>query len=472
MKWFVKGGILALLCLSMAVAQVQPQDAGNGAEAGEEPLGALRQGLRIYNVAVFGNYFSNGLPNNFGPTFTSLPSDIAYGGSAAMGWLKTGSHVTATVQYSPSYSGRMRYSDLHSFGHNLNSNFSFRVSSKWSVNFNASAMITDLPRVLFGSSQAGQIAGTPATFNGLSSALVSGATTNPQLGAIISSPVANSPVAPILYGTRYLTAGSTLSVNYSRSERFQLSIGANGLRTQPLSQSTQAFGNTAILTRTMNAGAHVNVSYGLTPRLTLSGNWTGQRNFQFQQGNNLYGNTFIQTGRGSLGYLAGSRWLFTVGGGVGVLPSANRTPTNATNPRRLHYITDGSVAYKLLSQTFVATASRTVTNSYGVGATVTTNAQLGWRWNRPGSGWAFAADGGYQDLGSPVGASTNLTGWRGTASVHRTLTHHLSMVTDYSVLRTTGLFNNVNYGLTRNAARIMLVWSFGNMMGAYNDQNF
>jgi hypothetical protein len=332
-------------------------------------------------------------------------------------------------------------------------------------------MITDLQRILFGSSQASNIASTPASFNSFSSALVSGSSANPQLGSILASaPVANSPLSPVLYGTRYLSAGLSSGVTYTRSERFRISVGVNGARSQPLSQPSIAGVTKAALQRSMNLSYHLTTAYGLTPRLTLTGNWDTQQALRYQLSNAAYPGNFLHNSSASLGYLAGSNWVFTVGGGVGFVPSngaAGVSGRPTQNTGRFTYIATGSVAYKVYSHTLVATGSRFVTNSYGLGGTVSINSNLGWHWNRPGSGWRVTADAGYTNVSGQQTISNALAGWRGRAGLSRMLTRHLAVLTDYSILRSTGTLSTANYNLTRSAAQVMLTYSFSDLMGSH-----
>jgi hypothetical protein len=108
---------------------------------------------------------------------------------------------------------------------------------------------------------------------------------------------------------------------------------------------------------------------------------------------------------------------------------------------------------------------RSVTNAYGLGATASLGADLGWNWTRPGSWWGFAADGDYQTLSKRQGATSALTAWRGSISAHRVLTRRMQWSATYSLLRTEGLYSGLNYGLTRSAVQVSLMFSFADLMG-------
>jgi hypothetical protein len=434
-------------------------------------------GAHIYSVGIFGDYFSSGLPANFGTQQTAnLPSDVAYGASMSMGWMKTGSRWTGSIKYQPSYTGRARFSNIHAFEHSFYSNFTLQLRSRWTMDIAATSLLRDLQRTLFSSSQLSQVASTPATFNGLSSALLSGQFINTGLGSVLTAaPVANSPAANILYGTHFLTVGLSTHVNYNHSERFHISMGVTATRSQSLSQNSSV-GSVVAPVQPRSTGGTVNVSafYGLTPRLTLNASWNAQRSFSHLQGATTYGNSFVQNMQGSLGYLAGSKWLFSMGGGIGYLPGRvfTTTASSAQTGSGFRYLANGSIAYKLYSQTFALQGSRSVSDVYGIGGTTIVIGNLGWFLSRPGSYWGASIDGGYQSIAGTNATSTTLAGWRGMASVHRMLSRRLTVSADYTVLRNTGIYNLVNYAATRSAARLMLTYSFADQTGPTNAQNF
>jgi hypothetical protein len=458
----------------VAPAQQEPPAATNtgGAGGGEALPGLRRLGVHLYTASFFGDYYSNGLPANFSTSVGNLQSDVAYGGSLSMGWIHNGSRLTSSVSYSPSYSGRMRYSNLHSFGQHLNANFNLQLNPKWSVNFSAVGSISDLQRSISGASAAAQLAGTPATFNGLATALSSGQASNPQMSAILNAAVATSPANAILFGTRYLTAGLSTNVSYARSERLNLSMGVNASRTQTLSQNS-SLGVAApvpILPKSTVAGVHASVFYGLTPRLSLNGSWTASRNFRYRQAGVPYGSSIVHNTNLSVSYLVGMKWMFTGGGGLGYLPFNGIVVPGKTASAGILYLGTGSVAYKFFSQSLVARVSRSVTNAYGLGGATSLSGDLGWNWNRPGSGWGMTLDGGYQAVNNPrvlIAGSSTLGGWRGSAALHRTLTRRLFWSTSYTYLRSTGVYNAVNYGLVRSSVQVSLSWSFADLTGPF-----
>jgi len=466
--------LLTAQCLAIGVAHAQQQA---GVVTPQEGSAADRPpGPRIDSASFFADYYSNGLPANFNTQAAPLKSDVAYGGAVSMGWSHTGSKLTFNAEYTPSYTGRVRYSDLHAAGHNLLVYMNLQLSSKWNFNVNTTGIVADLQRTMFASSQSGAIASASSTYTGLSSALVSGQTANPQLGGILTSPVTNSPLAAVLYGNQYLTVGVFSGLTYTHSERFHFTIGGGGVRAQSLSQ-TVSTGITApipVTPRTTNLNVRVSASYGLTPRLTLTGDWNGNRLYQSHQGTAAYSNSFIQTGQGRLSYLAGTNWLFSVGAGLGILPTTNVITTTgaAQTGHGTRYLADGSIAYKFYSQTIVARVSRSVTNSYGFGAADMVMGDLGWNWRRPGSGWSVMVDAGYQDLSGTQALSTTLAAWRGTAMLTRMLGHRTAVSANYALMRSTGVYSGINYGLTRGAAQVALIWFFRDQTGSTNDSHF
>jgi hypothetical protein len=474
MRRFYIGG-LAALCLAVCPAVAQETTPQDPATTDTLQPGAHRSGAHLYSASIFGNYFSNGLPANFTSQVANLQSDIAYGGSISMGWVKTGTRFNGLVNYTPTYTGRMRYSDLHSFGHDLNMNVGYQFNPKWTWRVGASGSVRDLQRVLFSSTQAAQIASAPGTFSGLASSLTTGQFANNQLASILTAPsLVNPATGNILYGNRYLTTAVNMSVSYARSERFQITAGVTGARSQGLSTTLPAGTPQPLLQHTTTGGAQASFNYGLTQRLSLSGNWYAQRSFAYRQGDVTNPATLIHNVSGSLGYVVGARWLFTAGGGVGFVPSVLRfsaAGTGQTTPGGTRYIAHGSVVYRFFSQTLAAVGSRAVSNAYGFGGGVSVTGDLAWHWNRPGSAWGMSVDGGYQSY--EIQGASSLSGWRGMASLNRMLSRRLMCGIDYSLLRNIGSYSGVNYALTRGTARVVVTWSFSDQMGpGRNDSNF
>jgi hypothetical protein len=461
-----------LVALALAACPVRAQQgldtsAGPVAEALTE---VNRVGVHFRNISFFGNYYENGQPTGVANAAAYRPNDFVYGASAAMGWVRTVSRVNVALNYSPTYTGRMRDSNLNGFGHDLNLHVGVQLNpkSKWFLTIGVNGALRDVQQSLFSAGRAAQIASTPATFNALASAMVNNQNANIQLASVLGTPAAANPsAAALLYGYRYLTAAVNLGMTYRHSERFQISFGGTGSRSQSVSPNP-AGAAPPLAPHSTNGGVRASVAYGLTPRLNLSGNWTGQRSFQYGRPGSAYSGGIVHNTGGSLGYIAGTKWMFTVGGGMGFIPSTVRTfasGAQVNTPGGRRYLVSGSVVYRFFSHSLMASGSRSVSNAYGLGAGSVAGGDLAWHWTRPGSNWGLTANASYQSY--EVQGGLPLNGWHGMVSLNRRLTRRLSISSGYSAMRNTGAYaaTGVNYGLNRSVARVTLIYSFADQLG-------
>src|SRR5579872_5000152 len=76
------------------------------------PAPVPRGGFQIRSISGYAEYYSSSLPNNGGyqPAATNLPSDAGAGGSAVFDWTKFTDRSSFSLSYTPSYTGRVRYS--------------------------------------------------------------------------------------------------------------------------------------------------------------------------------------------------------------------------------------------------------------------------------------------------------------------------------------------------------------------------
>jgi len=418
--------------------------------AQDAALAAPRNGWRVYSVSANAVYYSNGLPESasFQPGATSLSSDLGAGGSARMGLVRTGERSNLTLSYTPSYTGRLRYSAWNSFNQSLFFNANRKLARQWSFGFSAAANLANREDMLFLPTVFSNVAALPTTFDNLATTMQTGRISDAQLAsALTGALLVETPARNVFYGQKMLTSGLQTSLSYFYSPRLSVSFSAMGSRNQNISVDRSLTSSSYLVDKTTSGGAAVGVSYSLSPRTQLGATAASSRVSSALQDN------YTTTSIGSFGRTIGRRWLVQVRGGVGYIRPVRQTTVVSTDPQPTF---GGNLVFKTFSQTFLGSYDRTVSDTYGLGATSTSSASTAWRWKRPGDSWTLDAAGTRQQLqGSGFGGTTS---WRGTAGLGRTLTTHLALLTQYTYLRNTGQVRTA-YTISQSAVRLSVIWT-------------
>jgi hypothetical protein len=433
--WSASGGLLA-------------QDSATPAS---QPLG----GLQIRTVSAYVGYYSKTLPGGgVQPGAAALPSDVSGGGSAVLEWTKNNGRSTFDFTYTPSYTGRIRYSELNAFNHALSFNVNRKLAPRWNFSFSVAGNLSSVEQSLFAPTALSNVASVPSTFDDLAAGILSSKfTNNPQLAnALTSAPLVESPLRNLLYGQRMFTSSAIASVSYSYSPRLSVIFSGGGARSQRVSDGQAVTPtNTSLLANTTSGNASVAISYSLSPLTQLGGTVTTNR------ASSAIEDVYTTTSLVSLGRTFGRRWFTQIHGGVGVSKPIRQTAfALSTKP---HPAGGGSLGFKTFSHTLLGSYDRTVSDSYGLGASTTSSATAAWQLRRPGSTWSLDSSVGWQQLGG--NALTSTSGWHASAGFGRAIGTHVSLLTQYTYLYYSGQLQKSAYSLSQSAVRISLVWNPG-----------
>ena len=410
-----------------------------------------RGGLQIRNLSAYAAYYSKSLPNSGGlqPGAADLLSDIGVGGSAQIGWNKITERSAASLLYTSSYTGRVRYSSWNAWNHTMAFNIGRNLAPRWRISTSLNGDLSTQESFLFAPSVLSNVTSVPANFDDLSAALLSSKFTSPQLAsAFTSAPAAQSPIRMLLYGSRVFSAGAQASLSYSWSPRLTVTFGGGGGRTQNVLDHGAAQ-NSYLLPDTTLGNGSFGISYSVSPLTQLSGGVTTSL-----ISSSLY-KTQITTSTVTLGRTFARRWLAQIHGGVGVTNYLRQQANTSiqTGPRPAF---GGSLGYKTLSHTFVGSYDRTVSDSYGLGSSTSSGSSASWRWGRPQSGWWLESALSWEQL---RGTAQDISGWRASAGLGRAFGNHLVMLTQYTYLDYSGAFQGVANKLSQSAVRVSIVWT-------------
>jgi len=406
--------------------------------------------LQIRSVSAYGAYYSTTLPagGGFQSSPTSLPSDLGVGGSAEIRWATSGEHSTFSLTYTPSYTGRVRYSSVNALNHALSLNATSKVAPRWSLGFSLNGNLSTIEQFLFSPTAFSNAASVSASFNDLSGAMLAGRSTNTELASALSTAtLVESPVSALLYGQRMFTSAMQTSVAYSHSPRLSVTFSGGATRSQRVADSS-VVQNLSLLPTTTSGNASVAISYSLSPQTQIGGSVTSSR-----FSSSLY-DGYTTASTASLGRTLGQHWFWQIHGGIGVM---NPLRQISIPPTGRHPVAGGSLGFRTFSHTLLGSYDRTAGDSYGLGVSTTSSATATWRFSRPGSGWWLTGAFSWQRMEGT--ALTNTTGWRTTAGFGRALGAHLAWQTEYAYLNYSGSFSSAAYSGSQSAVRVSLVWT-------------
>lgn len=394
------------------------------------PLTPNSSGFGISDLTFSSSFFSESAQT--GP-ITGLPSSMPSGqatmlqAGATLSWAKMRDRSTFSIVYSPSYLREFHVTDYRAFNQSVAAVGTWRLGSKLTFATSFQGMVSDFNQLLFAPTFYGNLASSAATFDQLITGLVTGQSTNPGLAQLLAlAPVNGSPQTAFFYGARFLNLSGTASLSYAQSTRSSFHFSAQALRSQYLNagSSGSTFGPAALIPATNTGSATVGWSYSLTPRTTASIDVSGSRSIS------RYQDAYTTQFTGSFGHTLNSHWFVQAVLGAGYIMPVHQTFPVSQGAQPQY---GGSVAYKFKAQTLLASYTRTVADSYGLGAYATQASTGAWTWNRPGSALSFSAGFGYSRLAG--GEFPNTTSWTGHAGLSKRLQRQLFMTAMYSYVQ-------------------------------------
>ena len=446
--WGATTGVL-LAQDTTANAALPAQGSNANAPAPQQPRG----GLQVRTVSAFADYDSQTLPNGSVQLgAVPLSSDVSGGGSVVFEWTKFTERSTFSLNYTPSYIGHVRYSSVNAFNHAFSLNATRKLAPRWTFNFSVGGNLSSIEESLFSPTTLSNVASVPSTFDDLAAAMLSAkyANNNPQLASLLTSaPLVESPLRNLLYGERMFTSSGQASLSYSYSPRLSVTISGGGSRAQHVSDGqSSASPTTFLIPNTTSGNASVAISYSLSPLTQLGGNVATTRVSSSIQ------DAYTTTSLATLGRTLGRRWFIQLHGGVGVTNPVRQTSfIMSTTP---HPAAGGSLGFKTFSQTLLASGDRTVSDSYGLGASTSSSANATWQWRRLGNPWWLESSAGWQRLEG--NALINTSGWHSSAGFGRAVGAHLVVLTQYAYLHYSPLEKSAN-SVSQSAVRVSLVWT-------------
>jgi hypothetical protein len=427
------------------------------AQDANAPPVSPRPGFEVRSISVNAVYYSKGLPDTGGSfqantNTTKLPSDLGMGGSIVFDWTRFTERSTFSLNYTPSYTGRVRYSSLDALNHAFSLNTTRKLAPRWRWGVSAGGNYSSVEQSLFAANSLSNVASVQSNFSDLAAGmLASKFANNPQLGVVLTnSPLPDSPVQNLLYGQRMFKASANTSLSYSFSPRLSVTFGGGGSRSQHVSDNQPSAATRSFeLPNTTSGSANIGISYSLSPTTQLSGAVNTNRIASTLQ------DAYTTNATATLGRTLSRRWLAQIHGGLGITNLVRQGPP--LQPSKPRPVIGGNLVYKTFSQTFLGSFDRTVSDAYGLGATTSATASAAWRWRHPGNSWWIESGFSWQLIND--GALGGISGWRTSTGLNRAIGSYIVLLTQYAYMNYSQSLRTSESRFSQHAVRVAMIWT-------------
>lgn len=416
------------------------------------PLHPSPGGIRLDNVSAFLSYYSVAPQGLFGsPGGSQINGETGVGGSATVAYGTSGERSGFSIVYTPTYVARLRYANSNSVNHALNLSWRHKLAPRWTMNWNASGVMTSASDALFAPMTLSNVTAISGSIADLAAALEAGRLTNSQAAAVLTgSPVLESPAGLLLFGNRLLNASAGAGLSYAQSARltFRIAFTANRLQAlrDPNSPAGYQYGY-QIAHSTMGS-VNAGFGYSLSPRTQLSADFSTNRAVSNLQ------DAYTTMAMMAVERTLGTRWFVQLRGGSGFIHALRETRTLPAGPQ---YQVGGNIGYKTRSHTFLGSVERSISDTYGFGSSYSVSATGAWNWRRPGSAWSLATSFGQQRLAGISFEAINT--WRGSAGLVRSLGAHTNISTQYAYLSNLRVLGALNGGQqAQHVIQVAVTW--------------
>jgi hypothetical protein len=415
-----RGGIAMILgrtavALLLAAAPVKLAAQQSSPLFGDNPFSNPRGGFQLYSITGFVGWQSVFNPQDgfILPNSQNVGGDESYGGSAGVGWSKRTKDASISIGYMASYLGQVHHSDLNALNHFLNLNATKRLGRKWTFGFSANSGLSTYTQMLFSPIQSGNIVAAAGPGD-LPGAVLTGQSANDGLNSQLNGAgTISSPAQTLFFGNRVFVTSAAASLSYAHSSRLNFNFSANGSRSQHLDDGEVQ--DSFLVAKATQAGASTGVSYSLSPRTQIGVNVSASRGFSQIQ------DSMATNASGFIGRTLGRRWTVQLHAGAGFVTTLHSADNNHTNPGTTP-VYGASMGYQTYAHTFMASADRSVSQSYGLATADTTNINGSWRWWRPGRSWGLTSS--FLREQFRQSAYGNSSAWRAMAGVTRRMGGH------------------------------------------------
>jgi hypothetical protein len=377
----------------------------------------------------------------------------SYGGSGSLGYQHHREKTDVSLLYSGTYTGLVQFPESKDYSQSLSFSVNRKVAPKWTVSLSASGLAGTLAQSLYSPSGLSLDSQVIPGFDDLAAAFGVGKFTNSEIASMISLPgsVLGSPLRGALLGDRILSYAGQAALSYSYSPNLNFHFAGFSAGGQHLSggQDGPAQQN-YVVPRSVGANAGIGISYSRSPRTELG---FDVEEFGTQT---RYQSSYSTTATVSVGRKLSPRWFLQVHGG-GAISQIKQQVSGV--PRTREVVGGGSLGFKTLSQTFVASYDRSTSDTFGFAVGTNTTMMGSWSRRRPGSSWSTFASFSQQQTRNT--GFVSLSGWQASGGWSKNLGSSTSITTQFVYLSSTGLYLGNPSDIAVHSVRVSLNWSPG-----------
>lgn len=435
-----------LLVVALGVLPGHAQDASDRG-------GPESQGLHLYDVSVYSGYSTLAYPYGVSQVplqgAGSLGGDTNYGGSITVGGQWHRPKTDFMFQYTGSYNGMVRYSNVNAFGHVLSLSASRRLTSKWTLSLSANGQDLTMAQYLYQPPVLATMVQAPATFDDLAAAFSIGQFSNAQIASMLTgAPIIQSPGQSLLFGDHLRSYGANVSASYAATSRLTLHLSSFAAGGEQISAQSGPIRGNYLMPFTIGMTGGMGLSYAVSPRTTLG------LDVEESRLRNSFQTSYTTTATASAGRKMGEHWFLRAYGGGAYIKTVQQL---YGYPVQRQWLAGGSIGFKTYQNALVASYDRSAMDNFGFAVGAVTSAGGSWTWHRPGSGWRTSL--GFQRQLIQDTGYYSLSGWQGMAGLERYLNRHTTLSVQYVYLNTSGNFLGTRDHITVQSVRVALGWS-------------
>jgi hypothetical protein len=399
-------------------------------------------GIQVNRVSTYMGGFDLTVPPAGGSDLSSRSLGTVFGGglSTDMGWYLPGRRTEAFVDIGFSYDGNWRYRELNGTNYRLSLGVQRKLSPSVTVSFGGVAESSMLADYVFGSTRDLTLSGQSSTLDQLSGSLS---------GLAVPIGVGASPLSISLFGAKRRDAAVEASMVITQSPRFSWHFGTSLMRDLPSDVPATGQIGSVVYPGVSKGSVSGGFTYSLSRRTQVAIDMDYARSFS------SYDRIQIVSGTAGIDHVLAKQWFVHFRAGYGALAELQ---TLVSSPVRREYHGDAGIGTKLRDHTFLVTASRSIADSYGLGAGNTTGGQIAWIWHRPSGNWTLESSAVYERLeGRTIQV---LGGWLYQADLVRRLTRQTSLGMQMVYATNSGHFSGGGFtSLMRRGVRVSMTWT-------------
>jgi hypothetical protein len=406
----------------------------------------VESGFRVGNVTAFSEYYSTS-PEAL---YVSAPIRNAWsaGAGATFTFDRSNERSGMSWSYAPSYIARFRAPKSNTSNHYMAFTGHSRFTPRLTFTYSLTGIVSSTNDYLFRPTRLSKIAAAAGAPGDLSSAMVTGDSSNAQIATALTEAPGAGPLGLVIFGDRLWSASALAGLKYDYSGRLSLYLNVGATRIQYLnSPGARDAASYHVIPHSMMGFVSPALSYLLSPRTRVrleleSNRWRSELQDAYSTG-----------GQVALDRMMTMNWFVNLQGGATTTKVVRSVRAANSGPQATG---EALIGHKTRSSAFLISARRSGGDTYGLGYGTSTSAGAAWVWNRAGSPWTVKFTLAHERL-SGKGFSAFIAN-RGEAEFGRQLSRHVAVVLQYAYLQRPGVLHDIGQPRNLHSGRFGFVW--------------